>query len=116
LKIKTRQTVECAIIGYTPGKGDRETSFGALHLARLEGGELQYLGKVGAGFDEPSLKAVSVELQKLGRIKRSVKEKPFDHARSVWIEPKLTCEVEFASVTEDGLLREPVFVRLRPEL
>src|SRR5262245_22562863 len=33
-KIKTRQTVECVIIGYTRGKGDRETNFGALHLAQ----------------------------------------------------------------------------------
>ena len=35
LKIKTRQTLECVIVGYTRGKGDREGSFGALHLARV---------------------------------------------------------------------------------
>ena len=116
LKIKARQTVECAIIGYTPGKGDRETSFGALHLARLEDDAPRYVGKVGTGFDEHSLAAVSAELQKLKTTKRPIKEKPLDHARSVWVEPKLICEVQFASVTEDGMLREPVFVRLRPDL
>jgi hypothetical protein len=28
------------------GKGDRETSFGALHLAQANGDELKYLGKL----------------------------------------------------------------------
>ena len=116
LKIKSRQTMECIIIGFTRGKGDRQDSFGALHLARTSGAELKYLGKVGGGFDEASLKAVHAELVQLTTIKRPVKNKPLDDARSVWVEPKLTCEVQFASLTKDGLLREPVFVRLRPDL
>jgi len=41
LKIKARLTTECVIIGYTRGKGDRETSFGALHLAQANGNELR---------------------------------------------------------------------------
>jgi len=116
LKIKTRQTAECAIIGYTRGKGDRETNFGALHLAQANGDELKYVGKVGAGLDDHLLKTISAELKKLTTVKRPVKEKPLDDARSVWIEPKLMCEVEFASLTKDGMLREPVFIRLRPDL
>src|SRR5438552_441097 len=92
LKIKTRQTLECAIIGYTRGKGDRETSFGALHLAQANGDELKYLGKVGTGFDDDSIKAISAELEKLATIKRPIKEKPLDDARSIWIEPNLMCE------------------------
>ena len=116
LKIKTRQTIECVIVGYTRGKGDREKSFGALHLAELRDAELKYIGKVGGGFDEDSLRTVSAELEKLTTIKRPVKEKTPDDARSVWVEPKLICEVEFGSLTPDGRLREPVFVRLRPDL
>jgi DNA ligase D-like protein (predicted ligase) len=116
LKIKARQTLECAIIGYTQGKSDRENSFGALHLAQTNGNEIKYVGKVGSGFDERSLKVVSAELQKLPRISRPIKEKPLDDARSTWVGLKLMCEVQFASFTKDGLLREPVFVRLRPDL
>src|SRR2546427_7908734 len=108
LKIKIRQTLECVIIGYTRGQGDRQASFGALHLAQATGNELKYLGKVGSGFDDDSLKAVSAELEKLTVIKRPIKEKPLDDARSVWIEPKLMCEVEFASLTPDGMVREAV--------
>jgi ATP-dependent DNA ligase len=116
LKIKTRQTTECVIIGYTPGKGDRHARFGALHLAQVNDGELKYVGKVGTGFDENLLSAVYAELEKLKRSPKPVKEKPLDSAQSVWLEPKLMCEVGFASLTPDGLLREPVFVRLRPDL
>jgi len=116
LKIKSRQTVECIIIGYTEGKGGRESTFGALHLAQRHDGQLKYVGKVGSGFDEALLKSIWAELVHLTRIKRPVKESPVDHARSVWIEPRLVCEVSYASLTPDGMLREPVFVRLRPDL
>ncbi|HTG43228.1 MAG TPA: non-homologous end-joining DNA ligase, partial [Verrucomicrobiae bacterium] len=114
LKIKTRQTVDCVIVGYTIGEGDRKNSFGALHLAQTDG-ELKYLGKVGTGFDEAALKMVMLELQKLDKIKKPIKEKPLDAAKSVWVEVKLICEVQFASITPDGLLREAVFLRLRPD-
>ncbi|HTL54309.1 MAG TPA: non-homologous end-joining DNA ligase [Candidatus Limnocylindrales bacterium] len=117
LKIKTRQSVECVIIGYTQGRGDRQASFGALHLAQTDGGGgLRYIGKVGGGFDDSLLKSVFAEVHKLPTIKRPVKEKPLDDARSVWVEPRLMCEVSFASWTGDGMLREPVFIRLRPDL
>jgi len=116
LKIKTRQTIECVIIGYTRGKGDRENIFGALHLAEANGEGLKYRGKVGTGFDEQSFQAVWAELQKLATTKRPVKEKPLDDAQSVWVDPKLVCEVQCSSLTPDGLLREAVFVRLRPDL
>jgi bifunctional non-homologous end joining protein LigD len=85
-------------------------------LAQHRGEELKYIGKVGGGFDEELLKAVFNQLENLTIIKRPVKEKPLDDSRSVWVEPKLMCEVEFASWTPDGLLREPVFMRLRPDL
>jgi ATP-dependent DNA ligase len=116
LKIKTKNTAECVIIGYTTGKGDRETSFGALHIAQLEGDRLKYIGKVGSGFDDTSLKEVAAELKRLRVIAKPIKEKPLDAARSVWVESKLICEVQFASLTNDGLLREPVFLRLRPDI
>jgi len=116
LKIKARQTTECVIIGYTRGKGERDRAFGALHLAQRNGGELKYVGKVGTGFDDRLLQSIFAALEQLTTIKRPVKEKPLDEAQSVWVEPKLMCEVQFASWTKDGMLREPVFVRLRPDL
>ena len=74
------------------------------------------MGKVGSGFDDSSLKEVDAELKKLNVIARPIKEKPLDAGRSVWVECKLVCEVQFTSLTSEGLLREPVFLRLRPDL
>jgi DNA ligase D-like protein (predicted ligase) len=116
VKIKTRRTVDCIILGYTKGKGERESTFGALHLGRYKGDNLVYVGKVGSGFDERLRKTVLTELQKLNVIERLIKEKPVDDPVTVWIEPAMVCEVQFASRVVTGLLREPVFMRLRPDL
>ena len=116
LKVKARQTTECMIIGYTEGKGDRRSGFGALHLAQGNGDGLQYLGKVGTGFDDRMLKTVLKELKKVPTGKRPVKERPVDDAQTTWLKPELLCEVQYASFTPNGTLREPVFVRLRPDL
>ncbi len=116
LKIKKRRTMECVIIGYTTGKGDRQALFGALQLALREGDALRYVGKVGAGFNEKSMKETRDYLKKVRQVKRPIIEKPPDDAQTVWIQPTAVCEVQFASLTKDGMLREPVFLRLRPDL
>jgi DNA ligase D-like protein (predicted ligase)/DNA ligase D-like protein (predicted polymerase)/DNA ligase D-like protein (predicted 3'-phosphoesterase) len=116
LKIKTRTTMDCLIIGYTKGKGGRADVFGGLHLARPNGNELHYLGKVGTGFDNRTLDAVWEEVSKVPEAKRPVKEKPIDDNVTVWIKPTLWCEVQYASMTHNDTLREPVFVRMRPDL
>lgn len=115
-KIKTRQTTDCLIIGYTEGKGDRVSQFGALQLGQWEGEALRYRGKVGTGFNVQTMKSVFTELKKLKKIERPVKEKPIDDAKTIWVEPKLYCEIQYASFTENGTYREPVFLRLRPDL
>jgi bifunctional non-homologous end joining protein LigD len=116
LKIKVRQTAECIIIGYTRGTGDREPTFGALHLGQVIGGQLTYVGKVGTGFDERLLKSLDGEIKKLTPVKKPVKQKVLDDSQSIWVESKIMCEVQFMSMTKDGMMREPVFMRLRPDL
>ena len=116
LKIKVRQTTECTIIGYTEGKGSRSPTFGSLHLARQEGEKFHYVGKVGTGFDDKHLLSIGKALRALDRVDPPVKAKRPDDARTVWLEPKLVCEIQHASWTKNRTLREPVFVRLRPDL
>ena len=87
-----------------------------MQLARREGNVLRYVGKVGTGFDEKSMKETFALLKSLKQIKRPIPEKPLDDAQTVWVEPRAICEVQFASLTKDGMLREPVFLRLRPDL
>ncbi|MCH8128252.1 non-homologous end-joining DNA ligase [candidate division KSB1 bacterium] len=116
IKIKVRQTIDCVILGYTKGKGDREPYFGALHIGTKNGAGFDYLGKVGSGFDTRLLKSIYSELKRLKVTKRQIKEKPLGDAESIWLEPTLVCEIQYASKTSNGTLREPVFVRLRPDL
>lgn len=116
LKIKSRQTADCVIVGYTKGRGDRASTFGALQLAEYDEDSLRYRGKVGTGFDGRTLKNVLMELKKVNETKRPVKVKPVDDAVTVWLEPRLLCEVQYASVTGAGTFREPVFLRMRPDL
>ncbi|ELR73907.1 ATP-dependent DNA ligase clustered with Ku protein, LigD [Fulvivirga imtechensis AK7] len=116
LKVKVKQTTEALIIGYSWGKGDREGGIGALHLGQYEGGELVYRGKVGTGFNEKTLKEAFTELSELPEIERPVKEKPVTEANTIWIEPRLYCELQYSMITNNGSFREPVFLRMRPDL
>ncbi len=116
LKIKIRNTRECVIIGYNPGKGNRSQVFGGLHIAELINGKLIYRGKVGTGFDDATIKEIFIQIKKLKETKKPISEKAMDEKTSRWIEPKLMTEISFASLTTDEMFREPVFVRLRPDL
>lgn len=116
LKVKVRNTRECVILGYNPGNGDRSTTFGGLHIAERVGDKLIYRGKVGSGFDDATLKEVFKEIKALKEIKKPISDKVMDEKISKWIEPALIAEINFSMITKDNQFREPVFVRLRPDL
>ncbi len=116
VKIKIRNSADCVIIGYNRGKGNRSTTFGGLHIAEKEGGGLIYRGKVGTGFDDAMIKEVWSLIKELKKIKKPVEEKVLDEKESTWVEPLIMIEVRYASLTPDKNYREPVFVRLRPDL
>ncbi len=109
LKIKYRQSEEVVIIGYTEGSGDRVGTFGALHIAEQHGDQLVYRGKVGTGFDGHKMKEIIAILQKVGNINKPIKEKTPDDKVTTWVCPEVTCEVQFASITDNGTYREPIF-------
>lgn len=115
-KIKFRQTTEAIIIGYTKGQGDRANLFGSLHLADYVEGTLVYKGRIGTGFDMKKLKAVLDELEPLKINKKPIKDTVDKERETTWIEPKLFCELEYASMSSNDTFREPVFVRMRPDL
>jgi ATP-dependent DNA ligase len=71
---------------------------------------------VGTGFDDRLLSEIAKELKRVATSGRPVEQRPPDEASTTWIEPVLLCEVQYASITENGTLREPVFLRMRPDL
>jgi len=117
LKVKVRQSAEVVIVGYTKGKGDRGASFGALQIAANVNGELVYRGKVGTGFDDKKIKEIVKLVGQLPvRKSAALKGNFVDPRITTWIEPALIAEVSYSRLTPDQMFREPVFLRLRPDM
>jgi bifunctional non-homologous end joining protein LigD len=114
LKVKTQLTQEGVIAGFTEPKGGRRY-FGSLVLGAFEGGELIYIGHSGGGFGAETLKEIFARLQPLIQDECPFKINPTPDTPVTWVKPKLVCEVVFAGWTEEGLMRQPVFSRLRQD-
>jgi bifunctional non-homologous end joining protein LigD len=117
IKIKGANTDEFVVVGYTAPKGSRE-GFGALLLAQPERGGFRYVGRVGTGFDDATLRSFARKLAAL-RQREAVVELPahvpFRAASVQWVEPVLVAEVEFRGWAKEGLLRQASFMRLRDD-
>jgi DNA ligase D-like protein (predicted ligase) len=105
LKIKRAETVTCLIVGFVPsGRHD----FGSLILAAEEKGRLQYVGKVGTGFD----RQLREELN--GLLRARLRDTPVVPCKTAgkWVEPGLYCTVRCMERTRSGGLRAPSFGEL----
>jgi bifunctional non-homologous end joining protein LigD len=114
LKVKTQRTQEGVIAGFTEPRGARKY-FGTLVLGVFEGGVLTYIGHSGGGFGSKNLKEIREKMDPLIRKKCPFKVEPKTNAPVTWLKPKLACEVIFSGWTEDGIMRHPVFLRLRED-
>ena len=119
LKIKTHGRQEFVIVGYTKGEGRRAHSFGSLVMAANESGQLRWVGNVGTGFDERTIRELLAQLEPL-RVDESplavVPKMPrVKKGDVVWVKPELVAEVKFIEFTHDGHLRAPVFQGLRDD-
>jgi DNA ligase D-like protein (predicted ligase) len=119
LKIKTFKTLDCVIGGYTTGTGKRGELLGSLIVGCFYQEKLKHVGKVGTGFDEKQLRKLLENLEKLKIDKCPFEEEPDlklpPGRRPVWVKPKLVCEVKFMNLSENLIMRAPVFMRLRED-
>ena len=116
-KIKIRSSSEVYIIGYTKGKGERGVTFGALHIAEKIDEEFHYRGKVGTGFDDSTIREILHFLKQIDTVKKpNVIGSVLDERISVWLKPKAVAEVSYSKLTPDKMFREPVFIKLRPDI
>lgn len=112
IKVRADLTDDFVVVGYTRARGSR-TGFGALHLAAFRNGLLTYAGRAGSGFADHDLATLRSALDKRRRaIPPCVGDPPLG-AEHRWVEPELVCEVRYRERTDDGLLRHPVFLRMR---
>jgi bifunctional non-homologous end joining protein LigD len=114
LKVKTRQTQEGVIAGFTEPGGSRKY-FGSLVLGLFKGDELLYIGHVGGGFAEKDLRDVSEKLRPLVQKECPFAVEPETNAAVTWVKPELVCEVALSGWTDENVMRQPVFLRLRED-
>jgi bifunctional non-homologous end joining protein LigD len=111
-KIKQLRTCDCAIFGFTHGKGWRSGGLGALVLGLCDGRTPVYIGRVGTGFSDAEIRDIPGLLT------------PLDTGRKVfagespdvtWVRPVLVAEVAYQTLTRERRLRMPRFIRFRPD-
>jgi bifunctional non-homologous end joining protein LigD len=112
LKIKNHNTQEAIIAGYTAPRGSREF-FGALILGIYMGKKLKYIGHTGTGFTSATLKEVYDMLKPLKRDNSPFDKKVVVNSPVTWVDPVLVCAIKFTEITQEGILRHPVFLGLR---
>jgi bifunctional non-homologous end joining protein LigD len=116
LKIKTFGRQEFVIGGWLPGKGRRSSTIGALLLGVFEpGGSLRYVGRVGTGFSEKELKRLQGRLTPLRRDASPFASGERPPRESLFAEPQLVAEVDFAEWTSAGNIRHPSYKGLRED-
>jgi len=113
IKVKCSERQEFVVGGFTEPKGSRD-AFGALLLGvHADDGSLTYVGKVGSGFSDISLKDIAKKLAPLRQSSSPFATVPAEHNRANWVKPKVLAEVSFSEWTNDQHLRHPVFVGIR---
>jgi len=114
LKIKTLLTQEGVIAGFTQPKGSRK-GLGALVLGVYRRDRLEYIGHVGAGFSERTLRETRQKLDPLVRKECPFEKKPKTSTPVTWVKPEVVCEVAFHGWTDGSVMRQPVFLRVRED-
>lgn len=122
LKIKKEVDADCIVCGYTLGTGRRKNikysdgrvrkTFGALILGQYHRGKLRYVGNVGVGLDDATLKQLYEMMSKM----RSI-QCPLDKCirAEKWVEPRIVVEITYMERTKTGQFRLPVFRRIRTD-
>ncbi|MGF6928196.1 bifunctional non-homologous end joining protein LigD [Chitinophaga sp. W2I13] len=125
LKIKSNKRHEVVIGGFTNNEGSPK-AFSSLLVGVYENGKLRYTGKIGTGFNTRQQQELMQRFQPL-----KIKKCPFIEtpdvnqpsrfrpnppvATATWLKPELVCEVSYAEITGDGVMRHPSFEGMRTD-
>ncbi len=76
---------------------------------------MTYIGHSGGGFGANDLKEIRAKLDPLIQKGCPFNVKPETNTPVTWVKPELVCEIGLTGWTEDGVMRHPVFLRLRED-
>ncbi len=123
LKIKANKRQEVVIGGFTKNT-DSSKTFSSLLVGVFKDKKLMYTGKIGTGFNSKTQTEMMAQFKPL-----IIDSAPFDDepdinkpsrfrpnppkAVATWLKPELICEVSFAEMTSDGVMRHPSFEGMR---
>jgi bifunctional non-homologous end joining protein LigD len=113
VKVKVVTQQEFVICGMTSGE---RKLFGSLALGVYDEGELIYVGNVGSGFSDETLRSTAAQLEALTTKSCPLRDVPKIPGSTVWVKPEVVAAVRFQSWTRDGRLRAPVFLGLRDDI
>ncbi|MBS1618747.1 MAG: DNA ligase D, partial [Bacteroidetes bacterium] len=125
MKIKSNRRQEMVIGGYTINEGTSKP-FSSLLVGVYEGKKLVYTGKVGTGFNTVMQKDMMKQFEPLVTDKVPFTTEPDINkpsrfnpdppkATAVYLKPSLVCEVSYAEMTGDGIMRHPSFEGMRAD-
>ncbi|MFI1532832.1 ATP-dependent DNA ligase [Streptomyces anandii] len=115
IKIRNMASEDVLVGGWLPGKGRLTGLPGAVLVGQRAGGRLRYVGSVGTGWSE-------AEREELAGLLAALASDvcPFDPVPAArgarWVLPRLVGEVRYSVRTRAGMLRQPSWLRLRPDL
>jgi bifunctional non-homologous end joining protein LigD len=112
-KAKCRGGQEVVIGGWWGGP----SKLRSILIGAYRGDDFAYLGRIGTGFNSENSGPLLRALNKLKREKSpfTAGVKPPRAKEITWVDPKLVAEVEYATTTRDGLLRQASFKALRED-
>jgi bifunctional non-homologous end joining protein LigD len=118
VKVPLWKTIEVVVGGWQPGEGSRDRTLGSMLLGVYnESGELTYIGHVGTGFNQATLRQLTTALAPL-----ACDDSPFANEvpallarKARWVEPQLVGEVMFRTWTHDKRIRHSTWRGLRPD-
>ncbi|MFE9179991.1 ATP-dependent DNA ligase [Streptomyces sp. NPDC007126] len=115
IKIRNMRSEDVVVGGWLPGKGRLGGLPGAVLVGQRAAGRLRYVGGVGTGWSEDE------RTEMAGLLAAAASDVcPFDPVPRVpgarWVVPRLVGEVRYSTRTREGMLRQPSWLRLRPDL
>jgi ATP-dependent DNA ligase len=123
-KSKCLNRQEFVVVGWTDPEGSRP-HLGALLLGCYDDdGKLIYAGRVGTGMPAKVLADLRRRLDPFARSSSPLSAPPPPEirfgstlvlSRVHWVKPQLVAEITYLTWTEDGLLRQTVYVGLRSD-